>query len=218
MSARRLTWIFDLDNTLHDARPHIFPHINRAMTAYLAEHLALDHAIADELRVSYWRAHGATLVGMMRNHGTDPRHFLWHTHQFPDLARMLVAEPGLVSVLRRLPGRKIVFSNAPAHYAEAAVEMLGIAPYLDAVYAVDHVGFRPKPAIEGFRAVLARERADPRRCVMIEDTVRNLRSAKRLGMRTVWITAESRQPRYVDIRIDSVMRLPRLIGRLGGGI
>jgi len=25
-------WIFDLDNTLHNARPHIFPHINRAMT------------------------------------------------------------------------------------------------------------------------------------------------------------------------------------------
>ena len=26
-------WIFDLDNTLHDATPHIFPHINRSMTA-----------------------------------------------------------------------------------------------------------------------------------------------------------------------------------------
>jgi acetylglutamate kinase len=35
------TWIFDLDNTLHDARPHIFPHIDRSMTAYLAEHLDL---------------------------------------------------------------------------------------------------------------------------------------------------------------------------------
>ena len=25
-------WLFDLDNTLHDASPHIFPHINRSMT------------------------------------------------------------------------------------------------------------------------------------------------------------------------------------------
>ena len=29
------TWIFDLDNTLHDARAHVFPHIDRSMTAYL---------------------------------------------------------------------------------------------------------------------------------------------------------------------------------------
>ena len=28
-------WIFDLDNTLHNATPHIFPHINSSMTAYL---------------------------------------------------------------------------------------------------------------------------------------------------------------------------------------
>jgi putative hydrolase of the HAD superfamily len=26
-------WIFDLDNTLHDADPHIFPHLNRAQRA-----------------------------------------------------------------------------------------------------------------------------------------------------------------------------------------
>ena len=32
-------WIFDLDNTLHDARPHIFPQINRAMTEYIRDHV-----------------------------------------------------------------------------------------------------------------------------------------------------------------------------------
>ena len=28
-------WLFDLDNTLHNASPHIFPHINRSMSLYL---------------------------------------------------------------------------------------------------------------------------------------------------------------------------------------
>jgi putative hydrolase of the HAD superfamily len=41
-----VAWIFDLDNTLHNATPHIFPHINRAMTAYLQQHLQLDEAAA----------------------------------------------------------------------------------------------------------------------------------------------------------------------------
>ena len=31
----RLTWVFDLTIPLHNASPHIFPHISRSMTAYL---------------------------------------------------------------------------------------------------------------------------------------------------------------------------------------
>jgi len=41
-------WVFDLDNTLHNATPHIFPHINRSMTAYVQQHLQLDEAEANE--------------------------------------------------------------------------------------------------------------------------------------------------------------------------
>lgn len=88
-------WLFDLDNTLHNASPHIFPHINRSMTAYLMQHLELDEPAANRLRVDYWRRYGATLLGLMRHHGTDPRHFLHDTHQFPDLARMVVFDNAL---------------------------------------------------------------------------------------------------------------------------
>ena len=35
-------WLFDLDNTLHNASPHIFPHINRSMRQYIEQHLGLD--------------------------------------------------------------------------------------------------------------------------------------------------------------------------------
>ena len=82
----KLTWVFDLDNTLHNASPHIFPHINRSMTAYLQRHLQLTEEDAGKLRAHYWRSYGATLLGMMRHHGTDPEHFLRETHAFPDLS------------------------------------------------------------------------------------------------------------------------------------
>jgi putative hydrolase of the HAD superfamily len=54
-SRRSPVWVFDLDDTLHHASPHIFPHINRAMTAYIERHLALDHAQATALRQHYWQ-------------------------------------------------------------------------------------------------------------------------------------------------------------------
>src|ERR1700687_4715824 len=98
------TWIFDLDNTLHDADPHIFPHLNRSMTAYLETHLGLERDDAIALRMHYWRRYGPTLLGLIRHHAVDPQHFLSETHQFPDLHRMVLRHPLLRSVLRRLPG------------------------------------------------------------------------------------------------------------------
>ena len=100
-----VAWIFDLDNTLHNATPHIFPHINRAMTAYLQQHLHLDEVAAGALRRRYWQRYGATLLGLIKHHGTDPAHFLWHTHQFPDLSRMVLREPRLRHMLQRLRGQ-----------------------------------------------------------------------------------------------------------------
>lgn len=200
-------WIFDLDNTLHNATPHIFPHINRAMTAYLQQHLQLDEAAAGALRRDYWRRYGATLLGLVRHHGTDPRHFLRQTHQFPDLERMVVHEPGLRHALRRLPGRKFVFSNAPVHYAREVLRVLGVADLFAAVFSIERVRYRPKPDVHGFLRLCRTHHLRPQRCIMVEDTLENLRTAKRLGMKTVWISRAERKPGYVDLLVSGVTRL-----------
>lgn len=210
-----ITWLFDLDNTLHDASPHIFPHINRSMTAYLAEHLQLDEAAAGDLRTHYWKRYGATLLGVMRHHQTDPVHFLQQTHRFPDLDRMVVAERADLAAVKRLPGRKILYSNAPAAYVDAVLRILRLERCFDAIYAIEHLGFVPKPAFSAFRELLRVERLNAGQCVMVDDTLANLHTAHRLGLRTVWVSAAPRRPAYVDTRIVSVRDLPRRFGRLG---
>jgi putative hydrolase of the HAD superfamily len=207
-------WIFDLDDTLHNATPHIFPHINRAMTEYVQAHLGLDAGAAGELRQRYWRRYGATLLGLMRHHDTDPRHFLWHTHQLPDLDRMLVRDPRLRPTLRRLPGRKIVFSNAPAHYARAVLDALGVADLFDDVFSIERTQFRPKPDSFGFLRLCRAHRLKPQRCIMVEDSLDNLRTAGRLGMKTVWVTRAARAPGCVDVKVASLGQLPRLLAQL----
>lgn len=215
---RDLVWIFDLDNTLHNATPHIFPHINRSMTAYLQQHLELEEQAANELRVHYWQRYGATLSGMMRHHGTDPDHFLWHTHQFPELPQMVVHEPLLRQVLQRLPGKKLVFSNAPQHYAHAVLKLLRVDDLFDDLFAIEHTRYQPKPNIAGFMRLLRKHRLNPARCVMVEDAAENLQAAKRLGMRTVWVNATQRSPAYVDVKIRTVTELPRAMSRINYSI
>jgi putative hydrolase of the HAD superfamily len=207
-------WVFDLDNTLHNATPHIFPHINRSMTAYLQQHLGLSEQAASELRVHYWQSYGATLSGMMKHHSTDPKHFLWHTHQFPELPNMVLREPRLRYALLRLPGRKLVFSNAPQYYARAVLKLLRVDDLFDDVFAIEHADYRPKPQMAGFMRLLHKHRLNPAHCVMVEDSAENLQAAKRLGIRTVWVNATLRSPAYVDVKIRSVMELPRALSRL----
>lgn len=207
-------WIFDLDNTLHDATPHIFPHINSSMTAYLQKYLQLDEVEANALRVDYWQRYGATLSGLMKHHGTDPDHFLHHTHQFPALAKMVLRQPRLRQVLRQLPGKKLVFSNAPLRYAQAVLKLLLVDDLFDDVFSIEHAHYRPKPQSAGFRALLRKHRLQAAQCVMVEDSAENLFTAKHLGMRTVWVSDALRAPSYVDVKIRDVLDLPRAVSKL----
>ncbi|MEW6515017.1 MAG: pyrimidine 5'-nucleotidase [Pseudomonadota bacterium] len=207
----RRVWLFDLDNTLHDANPHIFPFMSRAMCAYVARVAGLDDVAAKDLRDHYWQRYGATLTGLVRHHGVDPHDFLAVTHDFlPELPRMVVHERALRHMLRRLPGRKIIFSNAPQRYVEAVLDLIGIRQLIDSVWTIERLRFTPKPHTGAFRQLLHKENLDPRRCILVEDTAANLRAAKRLGMKTVLVTRAARVPAYVDVRIQSALDLPRL--------
>jgi len=210
----RPTWIFDLDNTLHNADAHIFPHISRAMQRYIEIHLDMDADAAHALRQHYWQRYGATLLGLMRHHQTDPRHFLRETHVFPDLKRMVVFQPAVKAMLKRLPGRKILYSNSPAHYAGAILEITGLLPLFDAVYSVESTRFQPKPSPAGLRLLLKTERLNPHRAIMVEDQLDNLVTAKRLGLKTVWVSPGIRAPAWVDVRLTSVLALPAALRRL----
>src|SRR5205814_70587 len=144
--------------------------------------------------------------GLMRHHDIDPHHFLHSTHDAPALARLVSREAGLRHALKRLPGRRILFSNSPLHYAQAVLGALGIADQFDALYCMEQTRFRPKPDPAGFRIILRREKLVPARTFMVEDVLDNLVAARRLGLKTVWISREPRRPAWVDIKATSVLQ------------
>lgn len=188
---RRPVWLLDLDNTLHDAL-HILPRIDQAMTRYVMDYLALDEARASAIREHYWKRYGATLLGMVRHHDVDPHDFLDRTHPFADLHRLVRRDPRLAHLLRRLPGRKIVLTNAPARYAAGVIAALGVRPLIESVISIEDMRFAghlmPKPSRPMLRKLLARIRQPAARCVLVEDTVANLKAARHCGVRTVWVS------------------------------
>jgi len=112
-------------------------------------------------------------------------------------------------VLRRLPGRKVIFSNGPRQSALQVVAAMGLSDSIDALFAIEDMRYQPKPGMPAFRRLLAALRVRPERCILVEDSAANLLPAKRLGMRTVWISSSVRRPPHVDLRLGRATALGR---------
>jgi putative hydrolase of the HAD superfamily len=203
-------WIFDLDDTLHDATAHIFPEMHQLMVNYIMEKLHLSSDNAEKLRMHYWKIYGATLKGLVLHHQIDPHHFLRATHHFPDLPNMVVQSERLRIVIKSLPGRKVIFTNGQRDYALAVLDIMGIADCFELVFSVESVKFYAKPSFRGFQMLLRTLKANPRDCIMVEDSLPALMTAKRLGMRTVWITKKLQKPNFVDYRLSEALALTHL--------
>jgi putative hydrolase of the HAD superfamily len=215
LAPSRRVWIFDLDNTLHDAAARIFPAMHGQINAFLQREFGVDEEGANRMRQEFWQRYGTTLNGLMRHHGIHPRRFLAETHVFPELADLVVHENALRHALARLGGLKLVFSNAPRSYVAGVLRAMNLARYFDAVYSIEDARYRGKPALHGFRMLLRKHNLDPHRCAFIDDMPENLRTAHRLGMSTVWVSAQKRRVPFVDLRVGSVLELPRLVFRYG---
>ena len=146
-------WVFDLDNTLYPPQARLFDQIEVRMTQFVMESLKVDRDEADRLRTHYWRTYGTTLAGLMREHGVDPAPYLTTVHDIS--LDHLEADAELAAHIRDLPGRRIVYTNGSGPYAERVLTARGLSGLFDAVYGVEHAGFRPKPERAAFEASLA---------------------------------------------------------------
>jgi putative hydrolase of the HAD superfamily len=222
--ARRRVWFLDLDDTLHEASHTMFAAIDQRMTDFVQRHLDLGREQANQLRRQYWLQYGATMLGLVRHHNVDPHRFLRETHDFP-VAELVRIERGLARMLQRLPGRKVLVTNAPYAYAAQVLRRLGLHRHIRRRYSIEqlrlHGQFRPKPSVSMLRAILAREglagRVNAGRAVLVDDNPANLKSARAAGFTTVLrIAPRARRPlagsAFVDVRVRSVRQLRRSLG------
>lgn len=203
-------WLFDLDNTLYCPSLGLFDQIDARMGAFIARLEGCDAAAARTIQKRYFHDHGTTLAGLMHHHGIAPEEFLGFVHDI-DLA-VLAPDPVLRAGLAALPGRRHIFTNADADYAQRVLEARGIADLFDVIVDIRATGYVPKPQAEAYRALAGLIPAfDPARALFIDDMTRNLAPAKAIGMTTVWLANGSEagdrdhDPAHVDHHIDDLI-------------
>jgi len=201
-------WIFDLDNVLYPAKCNLFALIDVKMGEYIARLLDCELAQARKIQKNYFHDHGTTLAGLMHHHGTDPHEFLDHVHDI-DMSRLSPA-PALRAAIQALPGKKLIFTNADAPYAERVLKGRGLDGIFDHVHDILACDLEPKPTKAAYTSLIAATGLDPQRSLFVEDMARNLRPAKDLGMTTIWINTGSKwgardhEPDYIDHEITDL--------------
>jgi len=139
----------------------------------------------------FFHSHGMTLPGLMEAHGVDPHEFLAFVHDV-DVA-VVQPQPALGAMIARLPGRKLVFTNADAPYAERVLARLGLSDSFDALHDIHALSYVPKPQAAAYAHFCESHDVTPERALFVEDMARNLVPAKAIGMTTVWIDNGSEQ-------------------------
>lgn len=202
------SWIFDLDNTLYPPSAALFDLIDARMGAFIMRLLNVDAAEARRVQKQYFHDHGTTMAGLMRHHGVDPERFLVDVHAIA-LDR-IAPDARLRAGLARLPGRRLIFTNADADYAARVLDARGIADLFDGICDIRATCYTPKPDAQAYTMMVAHLGIDPARSLFVEDMARNLTPAKALGMTTVWLDNGSESghrdhlPDQVDFHVNDI--------------
>jgi len=96
--------------------------------------------------------------------------------------------------LKASPLKQVAFSNGPRLYVKRVLVELGLWEMFgeDRLYAVDDVLPHCKPEKEAFDLVFKRLGVKAEECIMVEDSMKNIRAAKELGLKTILVAGKGK--------------------------
>ena len=181
-------WIFDLDNTMYDINLGLFKKISNRITDFIMSKYSLDIDQAKKIQKEYYLKYGLTLRGLIVEKKLEPEEFLDYVHdvEHPELKK----NDQLISKIRILEGKKIIFTNATSKHAKKILKILELEDDFDQIIDIKDLDYIPKPDKRSYKKLLEclnlnKENLD--KTIFFEDTVKNLIPAKELGITTVWM-------------------------------
>jgi putative hydrolase of the HAD superfamily len=200
--------IFDLDDTLYPRDNGLMREVGRRIQMWLYDHLGLTWEEAAVQRSEYFRRYGTTLGGLVAEHDVDVHDYLAFVHDVP-VEEYLDPDPALAVMLDGILLRKAIYTNGTVVYARRVLRALGVADHFEQVIGIEEVGLRNKPYRDAYERMLALLGVEGPECVMVEDSVRNLRPAKALGLTAVLVGAESDE--NVDFAVANVLEVGQVV-------
>ena len=176
-------WFFDLDNTLYCANTGIFDQIHKKMGEFISKNLKVSLKEAKLLQKKYFIENGTTLHGLMINHNIDPKEFLSYVHDI-DFS-IVKPDEELNNLIKKIQGRKIVFTNANISYVEKILTNLDLNNIFEDIFDIERMNFLPKPNLKTYKKLISTYNV--KKGILFDDIPHNLFPASDLGLKTVQV-------------------------------
>jgi len=220
MSESRYDFLLcDLDDTLYSSHCGVMRAVGERIYLYMVERLAFSPEETRRLRREYMEQYGTSLRGLVVHHGIDPEAYMEFVHDLP-LEQLLWPDPDLDDMLAAIPLRKVVFTNASREHAVRVLDILGVRRHFEHIIDVRDFDYHSKPDPLAYERILSILNVGPPRCIMVEDSARNLAPARTMGMTTVWVSDGSQTAAagdsVPDFRIPDIHQLAAVLDELMG--
>jgi putative hydrolase of the HAD superfamily len=206
------TFFFDLDNTLYPHTARVTEALEEKMNAYVAEIAQLDTLDAAKMRQGYFERYGTTLRGLQLHHAVDTEAYLARVHDI-QIEALVTRNQLLCDLMQPILNQSTVFTNSPREHAIRVLTALGFQDQQWSIVDIRATDFQPKPQLAAYEAALRAAHAEPASSVLFEDTLVNLKTAKAIGMQTVYIHPDPTSitvPSYVDYVYADIVDAVRL--------
>ena len=198
------TLIFDVDDTLYDVGTGFTAHRNGyGAQSFMVHKLGFRSAEeAKAVRDKYFEIYHSTAkaltvadqAGLLPKGPFCPQDLAEWWAEKLDYSLLGECNISLQQDLKDCDLNMVAFSNGPRKYVKRVLKELGLWEYFgdDRLFAVDDVLPHCKPEPEAFQVVFDKLGVTADECVMIEDSMKNIRKAKNMGVRTVLVTGLGR--------------------------
>ena len=194
--------VFDFDETLYHAGeyPSLVADTHVQISSLIQRKLRLSPEAAMEKLLMYEKKYGTPFAGLLRD------------YQIPVSEQRYCVDLNCIgqkTVLKKqldaISEPKFLFTNALSCYFKDALKRMGLASCFDGVISSDDFGKYPKPYPKAFRLLLKKIGCLPTECVLFEDSLRNIKTAKKMGFTTVLChKSENYDPSVVDFFIGDI--------------
>jgi putative hydrolase of the HAD superfamily len=210
------TLFFDLDDTLYPSTSGLWEAIRERMGRYMYERLNLPESEVPRLRKYYFETYGTTLRGLQIHHHVNADDYLSYVHDL-NLHSFIKTNPSLRELIKSLPQFKWIFTNADDQHARRVLAELDLSDCFSGIIDIRAMKFACKPEIIAYqRAMAIAGVVEPSDCVLLDDSPRNLTTARELGFFTILVGTNKPDP-AASLSVVSLLDLPSADPELWNG-
>ena len=205
-------WLFDYDLTLYTYKERfVLDSLDKRISLFVQKEFHCSLEEASEIRKDYLMEFGTTLAGLQKKIGTKPDDYFDFIHTedgllFPEYATEKI------QLLKKLPGKKFIFTNGRADWACKGISKMGLKPFFEDIFDLKKLNWIGKPHISAYQKVaqfLKEKGLQKNQIILLDDAYKNLIPAKEFSWESVLINPIDTEE--FPNQVPTILELPQIL-------